>query len=99
MQNQNIVPDFSVYFDVKPLSFPKINPLEISKPLYSRKLVQAKIFRHKCSDAMKKLVCNKMSSSCSANHSVKNVSLFFNSELKESCKKKDAGNNLSNDVT
>ena len=43
IQNQNMVPDFSVYFDVKSFSFAKINPHEISKPMYLRKLIQAKI--------------------------------------------------------
>ena len=38
-----MVPNFSVYLDVKSLSFAKINPCEISKPLQSQKLVQAKI--------------------------------------------------------
>ena len=45
IQNQNMVPDFSVYFDVKSFSFAKINPHEISKPMYLRKLIQAKILR------------------------------------------------------
>ena len=45
IQNQNMVPDFSVYFDIKSFSFAKINPHEISKPMYLRKLIQAKILR------------------------------------------------------
>ena len=64
IQNQNMVPDFSVYFDVKSLLFEKINPLEISKPLHSPKLVEVKIFWHKCSYEMKKLVYKRISSSC-----------------------------------
>ena len=31
MQNQNIVPDFSMYFDMKCLSLANINPCKISK--------------------------------------------------------------------
>ena len=39
IQDQSMVADLSVYFDVKSLSFPKINLSEISKPLHLRKLV------------------------------------------------------------
>ena len=42
-----MVPYFLVYFDVKSLSFAKINPFKILKPLYLQKLVQAKILRCK----------------------------------------------------
>ena len=88
-----MVSDFLVYFDVKSFPFVKINPCEISKPLHSRKLVQTKILRRKCSEKLKKLVCNTMSFICWPNDSVKNVLLFFNSELKTLSKKGDAGNN------
>ena len=93
MQNQNMVPDFLLYFDVKSPLFSKINPREISKLLHLWKLVQVKILRHKCSEEVKKLV-NTMSSSCRANHKVKNVLLFFNSEIKTLFKKGDAVNNI-----
>lgn len=43
IQNQNMVSDFWVYFDVKSLSFAKLNTSEISKPLHLRKLVKAEI--------------------------------------------------------
>ena len=72
IQNQNVVPDFSVYFDLKFLSFAKINLREISKPLHSWKLVQAKILRRECSEKVKKLVCNTISYSCWMNHLVRN---------------------------
>ena len=45
IQNQNMVP---VCFDVKSVSFAKRNSCETSKPLQSRKLVQAKILRRNC---------------------------------------------------
>ena len=93
MQNQNMVPDFLLYFDVKSPLFAKINPREISKLLHLWKLVQVKILRHKCSEEVKKLV-NTMSSSYRANHKVKNVLLFFDSEIKTSFKKGDAVNNI-----
>ena len=43
-----MVPDFSVYFDVKSLSFTKINPCKTSKLQYLWKLKQAKILQCKC---------------------------------------------------
>ena len=64
IENQNMVPEFSVYFEAKSLSFAEINPHQIYKPLHSQKLVQGKMLQHKCSEEVKKLVCNKMSSSC-----------------------------------
>ena len=83
-----MVPDCLVYFDVQSLSFAKINPCQ-----HSQQLVQAKIFWHKCSDDVKKLVCNKMPLFCWANCNVKNNLLFFNSELKTSRKEVDTGSN------
>ena len=71
---KNMVPEFSVYFEAKSLSFAKINPHQIYKPLNSQKLVQGKMLQHKCSEEVKKLACNKMSSSCWEN--VKSVLLF-----------------------
>ena len=58
-QNQNMVPDFSVYFDVKSLSLAKINPRKYPNPCI------VKILRHKCSKGVKKLICN-----CWVNHNV-----------------------------
>ena len=90
IKNQNIAPDFLVYIKAKSLSFEKIHPCQISKPLHLRKLVQGKILQGKCRKEVKKLVCGKMSSSCWEN--MKKVS-FFNPELKSCCKKGEAGNN------
>ena len=61
IQNQNMVTDISRHFDMKSLSL-KNKSREIFKPLHLGKLVQAKILRHKCSQEVKKLVCNTMSS-------------------------------------
>ena len=95
-QNQSLIPEFLVYFKSKSLSFAKINPHLICKPLHLRKLVQGKILQRTCSEEVKKLVHNKMSSSCWEN--VKNI-LFLNPEFRSSCKKGEAGITLSNDVT
>ena len=53
MQNQNVDPDFWMYFDIKSLSFAKINTPEIFKPLHSEKLVQAKVVWHKYTNVVK----------------------------------------------
>ena len=87
-----MVPDLLVYFDVNYLSFEKLNPCEISKPLHLWQLLQAKRSQCKCSEEVKKLVCNTMPFSCWANHIVKNVLLFFSSEFKTSYKKGGTGN-------
>ena len=87
-----MVPDFSVYFDVKSLSFAKLNPHNIQTTVFAK----ISIYRQKYCSAyvVKKLVWNTMSSSCCANHNVKNGATIYNSELKTSCKKGNTGHNL-----
>ena len=56
-QKQSMVPDFSMYFDMKSLSFIKINPQKVSKPLYLQELVQANKLRCQCMIFSPKLFC------------------------------------------
>ena len=56
-QKQSMVPDFSMYFDMKSLSFIKINPQKVSKPLYLQELVQANKLRCQCMMFSPKLFC------------------------------------------
>ena len=60
---------------------------------------KAKKFLKLTGEKVKMLVCNTMTYSCWANHNVKNGLLFFNSELKTSCKKGDTSNDSSNDFS
>ena len=52
-----MVPDCSVYFDVKSFSFSKKNPHKMSKPVHLQKLVQEKLFWCKCMIFTSKYSC------------------------------------------